>query len=136
MEHSHPTNPERVEVVKSRAGMKRAATNTAEKMQNILTGNISGLSDGTLAQMAKPETLRRDIRRHRSPNQPLVPAVNNTLFALPTQYTLSSTGDNFLLYDNHIQDRLLVFGAQRSIDFLEHCDHWFMDRTFNACTNG
>ena len=132
MEHSHPPNPERVEVVKSRAGMKRAARNTAEKTHNILTENIAGLSDETLAQMTKPETLRRDIRRHKRPNQPPVPVVNNTLFALPPQYTLSSTGNNFLLYDNNIQDRLLLFGTQQSIDFLENCGHWFMDGTFNA----
>ena len=73
MENSHPPNPERVEVVKSRAGMKRAARNTAEKTHNILTENIAGLSDETLTQMTQPETLRRDIRRHKRPNQPPVP---------------------------------------------------------------
>ena len=30
-EHSHPCNPEKVAVVKSRAGMKRAASQTVEK---------------------------------------------------------------------------------------------------------
>ena len=70
-------------VVRSRAGMKRTAQNTAERTQNILTTHIQGLPQETFEQMHNSETLKRDIRRQRRPDHPPVPDANNTQFALP-----------------------------------------------------
>ena len=61
MEHSHPGDPERVAVIKARAGMKGAARTTGDKIHNILTENLMGLSDDTLAQMTKADTMRKDF---------------------------------------------------------------------------
>ena len=46
--------PEKIEVVRSRAGMKRTDHNTAERTQNILTTHLQGLPQETLAQIPKP----------------------------------------------------------------------------------
>ena len=131
-EHSHPCNPEKVAVVKSRAGMKRAASQTVEKTQNILTDNLAGLPEAVMAKMPNAETLRGDIRRQRRPNDAEVPAFNDTMFAIPHPYTLSSTGEQFLLYDNQQLDRILLSGTQQSIDYLGMCEYWFMDGTFSS----
>ena len=40
--HSHDPDPEKLSVVKARAGMKRAAKDTAEKTQNIIALNVEG----------------------------------------------------------------------------------------------
>ena len=82
--------------------------------------------------MPKPETMHRDIRRHKTQNPIVLPAANNTMFGIPQQYTLTSTGDQFLLYDNQRRDRMLIFGTQRFMDYLSDCEHWFMDGTFSS----
>ena len=112
--------------------MKRTAHNTAERTQNILATHLQGLPQETLAQMPNSETLKRDIRRQRRPGHPPVPDANNTEFALPQEYTVTSIGERFLFYDNERQDRILLFGTQRSIDYLGECSHWFMDGTFKT----
>ena len=64
--HSHDPVPEKLYVVKARAGMKRAPKNTAEKTQNISALNVEGLNEDTLARLPNVETLRRDVRRNRN----------------------------------------------------------------------
>ena len=123
---------EKIEIVPSRAGMKRTAQNTTERTQNILTTNIQGWQQETLAQMPNSKTLKWDIQRQRRPDNPPVPDANNTQFALRQPYTVISTGERFLFYDNQRHDMILLFGTQRSIDHLGECRHWFMDRTFKT----
>ena len=129
-EHSHPPDPEKVAILKSRGAMKTDAESTKGKTQNILTTNLAGLSDATLCRMPKVETMRRDIRRHKTQNPIVVPADHDTLFHLPQQYTQTSTGEPFLIYDNQRRDRMLMFGTRRSMAFLRDSEHWFMDGTF------
>ena len=83
--HTHPPDPEKIAIVKSRAMMKSEAEHTRGKTQNVLTNNLLGLSDATLARMPKPETMRRDIRRHKTPNPIVLPAANDTMFVVPQQ---------------------------------------------------
>ena len=131
IEHSHPPTPDKIEGIRSRAGMKRTAHNTNEKTHNILITHLVGLSQETLSQLPNSETLKRDIRRQRRPNHPPVPAANCKQFVLPQPYTVTNAGERFLLYDNR-EDRLLLFGTDRSIAHLAQCNHWFMDGTFKT----
>ena len=43
--HTHPPDPEKIAIVKSRAMMKSEAEHTRGKTQNVLTNNLLGLSD-------------------------------------------------------------------------------------------
>ena len=70
---SHDPDPERLSVVKARAGMKRAAHDTAEKTQNIIALNVEGLNEDTLARLRNVETLRRDVGRNCNAIHPIVP---------------------------------------------------------------
>ena len=42
---------------------------------------------------------------------------------LPQPYTVTNAGERFLLYDNDREDRLLLFGTDRSIDHLARMGH-------------
>ena len=77
--HSHDPDTEKLSVVKARAGMKRAANDTAEKTQNIIALNVEGLNEGTLARLSNVETLRGDVRRNRNAIHPIVPDAQDKL---------------------------------------------------------
>ena len=58
------------------------------------------------------------------------------LFQIPDPYNLSSTGNQFIFYDNGRQDRLNIFGTTESIGFIEDSHDWFMDGTFSVTPRG
>ena len=51
---------------------------------------------------------------------------------LPQPYTVTNAWERLMLYDNNREDRLLLFGTDRSIDHLAQCNLWFMDGTFKT----
>ena len=126
--HSHDPDPEYLSVVKASAGMKRTAKNTAEKTQNIIALNVEGFI----------ETLRRDARRNRNAIHPIVPDAQDKLFIIPPNYIIllyymvNALGQQFLIYDNQRQDRILLFSTPESLHFLANGDYWFMDGTFKS----
>ena len=119
-------------MVKARSRMKREAKYTNHKTTNIVTGNIAGLVEEELARLPNIETLRRDVRRNRNRNMLVVPDVNDKLFDIPPEYATNELGQEFLLYDNRRQDRMLIFGTPESRQFLSNADDWFLDGTFKS----
>ena len=57
--------------------MKRKAKDSAEPTQSILNSSIEGLPQETLAKIGKTESVKRDIRRQRTQNEPDVPRNND-----------------------------------------------------------
>jgi len=53
-------------------------------------------------------------------------------FFIPRVYEETARGERFLQYDNDNGNRILIFGTPASIEFLENCQHWFMDGTFKT----
>ena len=51
IEHSHPPTPDKIEGIRSRAGMKRTSHNTNEKTHNILITHLVGLSQEALSKL-------------------------------------------------------------------------------------
>ena len=78
------------------------------------------------------ENLRRDVRRHRATHAayPPIPDDSDTLFDIRQRFTVTSTGDEFLKYDNQRTDKILIFGTERSLNFMQNSNNWFMDGTF------
>ena len=112
--------------------MKRAANETADKTQNIMSANLDGLGEEALARMPNEETLRRDIGRNRKLNDVVVLDARDYMFHIPPLYTVNNLGNPFLQYDNNHEDRVLIFGTRQSLDFLSNSPNWFMDGTFKV----
>ena len=76
--------------------------------------------------------MRLDVKRQRATHAayPHIPDHGYTLFEIPQRFTVTSTGDEFLKYDNQRADRILIFGTGRSLNFLQNSDNRFMDGTF------
>ena len=53
-----------------------------------------------------------------------------TILLSPQEYSITTTGNQFLQIDSHHNGRMLMFGLQESIDFLRNTPDWFLDKTF------
>ena len=94
--------------------------------------NIAGVTNNVLAKLPRMKTMHRDVRRQHATHTTHPPILDdgNTLFDILQRFTVTSTGDEFLKYDNQRADRILIFGTGRCLNFLQNSDNWFMDRTF------
>ena len=61
-----------------------------------------------------------------------MPAVDNIVFEIPEEFSLTTTGDRFLQVDSNMGGRFLLFGSELSIQFLRNSPHWYMDGTFDS----
>ena len=122
-------DPEKVLVEKSRLAIKRAAIETNASTNNIIAANIAGVTDNVLAKLPRMETMRCDVRIQLATHAayPPVPDDGGTLLDIPQRFTVTSTGDEFLKYDNQRAEK--IFGTGRSLNFLQNSDNWFMDET-------
>ena len=82
--------------------------------------------------MPSLKTVRRGIRREKQGNVPVAPQPNDRTFAIPASYTAMENGDRFLRFDNNVDNRILIFGMDESLNFLASADAWFMDGTFTV----
>ena len=122
-------DPEKVLVEKSRLAIKRVAIETNASTNNIIAANIAGVTDNVLAKLPRMETMRRDVRRQPATHAayPPISADSDTLFGIPQRFTITSTGNEFLKYDNQRADRILISVTGRSLNFLQNSENWFMD---------
>ena len=112
--------------------MKRDARHTDTTTNNIITTNIGGMHEEVLAKLPRIDKIRRDVRRQRAVNRPYPEIPEDTLFEIPHPYNASSTGEEFVHYDNRRDDRLIIFGTRESFQFLGNSENWVMDGTFSA----
>ena len=135
-EHTHlPSQPE-VEILRVKSSIKRRAETTHETGQQILAGELQGLSEVASVNLPSMEHLRRTIRsqRHEHNNIPQ-PVHREGIPVLPLLYQQTSTGEPFLLYDSGIGDvnRIFIFATNQALDLLANSDDWFCDGTFKVC---
>ena len=110
--HTHAPDPEKDLIEKSKSAIKRAAIETNASTKSIIVTNIAGVTDNVLARLSRLETMRRDVRRERATSAAYPPILGDgdTLFDI-LRFTVTSTGDEFLKYDNQTADRMLIFGT-------------------------
>ncbi|KAG8173372.1 hypothetical protein JTE90_015533 [Oedothorax gibbosus] len=119
--------------------MKKKAKDTNDTPQNILCDVASGCSRSAAGQMPNSAALKKTIRRTRAQvsHVPVVPSSLNEL-DLPAVYCKTEKGADFLLYDSgstSSNDRILVFGTNENLNFLQNSKHWFADGTFKTSPN-
>ena len=128
-EHKHPPKPENIAVGKIRSNMRRMANETTSTPNITIRNQLQGASGETLATLPKLDTLRRCIRRQEQDQGRYPPILNGPNFNIQQQYAIISE-EQFLQYGNGREDRILIFGARDSLDYLENSRNWFMDGTF------
>ena len=113
-EHTHVPDPVKSLVEKSRSAIKCAAIKTNAPTKNIIAVNIAGVTNNVLAKLPRMKTMHRDVRRQSATHAAHPPILDdgNTLFDIPQRFMVTSTGGEFLKYDNQRADRILIFGTE------------------------
>ena len=95
--HTHPADPEKVEVMKVRGAMKQRAQNTMEQTRDILSGAVAGQLEAVLSRLPKEATLKRHIGHSRQKGSaiPPVPRPDDRQFNIPQACCITKDGDPF-----------------------------------------
>lgn len=101
--------------------------------QNIIATCVATTSEGTLGSLGKLTTIKRLIQRNR-PNKHDRNPKSVHEFIIPLSLTKTIDGQSFLLFDSGKEDddRMLIFGTERNLKYMESCPHWYTDGTFKA----
>lgn len=132
-QHTHAPEPGRPEMLRVQARIKRRAADTEETPQQIITAQVQGLGQAAATQMPQVRSIRRQVRRvRRNNNQPPATPQNRATVEIPPEYARLTSGEGFLLHDTGVGDeqRILIFGTERTVNLLHAADHWYVDGTF------
>ena len=133
-EHTHPADATRIQNLKALQEMKNRARDTQETPHQIVTRAVEGMSEECSAILPTISHLKRNLRQCRQRSQNSLPVPQNTQdLVIPLEYKNTKNGEQFLLYDSGpINQRILIFGTEKSVSYLEKCEHWYMDGTFSV----
>ena len=133
-EHTHPADATRIQNLKALQEMKNRARDTQETPHQIVTRAVEGMSEECSAILPTISHLKRNLRQCRQRSQNSLPVPQNTQdLVIPQEYKNTKNGEQFLLYDSGpINRRILIFGTEKSVSYLEKCEHWYMDGTFSV----
>ena len=115
--------------------IKRRAETSLDTPQQIIIGELKGISETAAVSLPLMNSIRRNIeqQRHRNelsnlPNRAEIPV-------LPQLYQLTSTDGQFLPYDSGIGDdgRILIIASDQDLELLSNSEHWLWDGTFKVC---
>ena len=135
-DHTHPPSRTECDLVKTKASLKRRATETLDSSRQILSNQLTNISDGVAIQLPSLGNISRTIRRQRQernahPNPPSREAIP----ILPLEFQQTDNGEEFLFYDSGVgqENRMLLFASPIAKEYLRSSSHWFGDGTFKVC---
>ena len=140
--HNHLPDPVRMEIRQVRGNMKVAAGNAigADTTTTIVQAGLMNASAAAKAALPITDHLKRNIQRQRNAAQvprPLPQDRNDINIPIEFQITGNITNPAaFLLWDSGPtvgnDERILMFGTQRNLDFMATCNSVLMDGTFKT----
>ena len=135
-EHSHTPSQTQYEAATVKSGIKRRAETTNDTTQQVLAGEMAGISPAAAANLPQLGNIRRTIRSQRQTNEnlPPLPATRAAIPVLPAEFRTTLSGQQFLLHDSGVadNDRILMFGSPDGVSLLEQSADWFADGTFKT----
>lgn len=133
--HIDAPDPGRCEAVKRNANMISAALQGSDPPRKIYADNVAGMSADAAVCLPEYHSCQRSIQRARQRVRAPYP-VPNSFRELDIPVDLQSTinGESFILFDSGRDDdaRIILFGTNDNVRFLEENIHWFADGTFKV----
>lgn len=128
--HTHIIDAREMSVKTIMQNSKDAAKTTSKPSRKLFGEALGGVSDEVIAKMPNQGAFSKRMRVQRKGDHPKAP---KDLTELELPEVLNSVGDNFLLFDSGpSNDRIVMFGSQKAIEFLSKCDVLHMDGTVST----
>ena len=131
-DHTHAPDIGRPEALRIRQSIKRRSVDTEETPQQVITQELSVVSDSAAVKLPAIRNIRRCIRRYRQDTgNALVNPQTRADLVLPEEYTRTLANEQFLLFDSGpVEDRILLFSTDCLLLILSM--DWFCDGTFKV----
>lgn len=133
IDHCHPADDVAVDVEKCRQGMKRKATSSLDKPNQIFTFATASVADAVKARLPAADTCKRVLRRARASNRPKEPqSLQELTISGEWAVTAGDSPVQFLLYDSgpDSDERVIIFATEEHLQQLAAADTWCMDGNF------
>ena len=133
--HTHAGDVNGVKVLKARLLMKQHANQG--KPSQVFAHGVRGLDAHARGSMRSEESCKRTIRNARARLLPADP-VNVNALVIQNEWTQTTSGNRFLLYDNNDLDnnRIIIFATDEQMQILGQSGKWFMDGCFKIAPRG
>lgn len=131
--HNHTPDVADIRVKDIAATIKEIAADTTDTPQQILASVTSNLPVSVSGKLPSAAGMKRNINSKRQQGNPKSSTKLSEL-VIPEEFTLTSKGKTFLLYDNGkaSSNRIIIFSTQQNLELLKRCDHWYADGTFKT----
>jgi hypothetical protein len=132
--HNHVPDATTVPRRKVMLDIKEKATTSQATTHQVLAQATVGISQAVAGQLPSTSLIKRTIQRTRQREGRAPPCPTNLRdLVIPEEFTQSSSGEPFLLFDSGpSEDRLLIFSTRRNLQLLAQCEHWYADGTFKT----
>ena len=133
-QHSHESSQEDVNITLAKVDLKRkikSSPSASSNKQAVISETMEKLTAEERVKFGNMSSVKRSVRRVAAENRPQDPP---TLQELRITSPWSETVDkkNFLIDDNLINDRIIIFGSNACLDHLANSSTWMMDGTFSV----
>ena len=114
--------------------IRRKAENSRDKPRLIIQEARVKLSSEAAAIIPQYTSFQCSIQRIRKGNNmPKEPTTFDDIL-IPLEYQVTTSNQQFLLYDNNDHDNsLLTFVSKEQLDLLSRCEIWHFHGTFAVC---
>lgn len=145
VDHDHPPSQEEVEALRRCIALKRAAENEpVAGPSQIIQRELEGVPSGVLPFLPLRESLKRNMNKRRQKKFLINPKSLADLQALPQEVRVTTTGEQFLIFDSYDDhdsddeddfDRIIVFSSKSHLKLLSRSATWYIDGTFGTAPN-
>ena len=131
--HNHTVDPSEVEMRKRLAEVREQALTTQDLPCQIIAQAVTNASRSVAAKLPTSALLTRAINNTRKVKT-AAPANPNSLVnvMVPESYTVSNSGEPFLLANIGEAERILIFSTTSNLERLGNADLWHGDGTFKC----
>lgn len=110
---------------------KEAAKTTSNVTRELLADGLGDLQEEIIAEMPSAAAFSKTMRRQRKNDHPRAPD-SLTGFVIPK--VLTASNEDFLMLDNgpEADERVIILGTKRAMDFMATCSILHMDGTVSS----
>ena len=132
-QHRHYPNPDRIECLEIIESTKELAIVTNYNPRSIVKKTQLGASEEAISQLAKPEAIKKLIRRQRNRKFGKIVAKTILDISIPRELHRTYSGDLFYYSDSgqEQQNRTILFTTKSNLELLSQHNNWYMDGTFD-----
>ena len=117
----------RIEMLKGYDLMRERADHISdESTRAIFASGVETMSDSSINQLPKTESIKRMIRVHKNGPDRIINSASASEINILERYRVNPKGEPFLLFDSGVGDisRIIIFATPKMLSILRESQNW------------